>query len=95
MGDHKGKTYKEHHDHRNGECDLPDVYDKNGGWNKSGGCYYTWTWDWINSGDARCGCPTCSDKGYNKQQNRRARKQSKRDIQQEYLDYEGKENDLY
>lgn len=53
------------------ECDLPEDPRKDEGHHD--GCHWTYTAEFISSGEARCGCKVCSDNDYFKQMNRRER----------------------
>jgi hypothetical protein len=59
------------------ECDLPDSpterqtnYD---------GCHYDYTYSWINSGQARCGCNLCQDTLWRREENRRQRRAARQE----------------
>lgn len=64
------------------ECDLPaSPWDKDTRPYSYSACHYTWTYAWANSGEARCGCPICSDTVGRKQETRSKRRAAKRAAQ--------------
>lgn len=61
------------------ECDLPDDPRKDRGhWD---GCHWSETRTWANSGEARCGCFSCSDQVWRRQENRKERRAGKAEAQ--------------
>lgn len=59
------------------ECDLPEDPRKEQGDND--GCHWTYTQEFISSGQARCGCRVCSNDQYYREQNRKDRYKGKRE----------------
>lgn len=63
------------------ECDLPaDPWAKDDREFQYSMCHYTYTWSWINSGDARCGCPMCSDSVGRKLERRKDRRMAQAEV---------------
>lgn len=76
---------KEHHDHRNGVCDLGPGYDHDLRF-RPGRCYIDAEW-WRP--EFRCHCGMCSGNAYGygpKQRNRRLRQAKRKDILQRLFD---------
>lgn len=73
---------KEVHDHRFGECNLPENPLNQTSWR---GCYYTWSWNGRNS---FCGCHLCTDYEYRIIHNRSERRKSKSRCKQFVVDPE-------
>lgn len=63
-------------------CDLPaSPWDKDDRPYSYNACHYTHTYSWVNSGEAKCGCPLCSDTVGRKHETRKKRRASKRAVQ--------------
>lgn len=61
------------------ECDLPKDPRKDQG--NYDGCHWTYTREFMSRGEARCGCRTCSQDDYYRNENRKARHAAKREAQ--------------
>lgn len=69
-------------------CDLPaSPWDKDDRPYSYYSCHYTYTYSWINTGEARCGCPMCSDTVGRKQETRSKRRAAKRAVRNWEVEY--------
>lgn len=66
---------------RHPECDLPaSPWDEDNRPYSYSACHYTYTRSWIATGEARCGCPFCSDTVGRKQVTRKERRNGKQAV---------------
>lgn len=77
LGDSPG-NYVPKHDHRHGDCDLPEF--SRDYWRRDTRCTWTWTSEWINSPDARCDCKLCRGSIGRRVDNRKARYSARSEI---------------
>ena len=77
-----GISVEEVHDHRFGECDLPEFPGKDH-INIRGYCMYSWNY---NGKNAFCGCNMCTEHLWRKRQNKSFRRKSTEMLNPKYLD---------
>jgi len=72
------------HDHTDGVCDLPDLYDPNQVWHFGGGhC----RWDWLPDGHGLCSCGLCHCGEVRRRARRLERQQTRRDLRATVLEW--------
>lgn len=73
----------EHHDHRDGICDLPPAPTKENILRAGGHCCWAWSWDGVNW---YCGCGMCVQQDERKAKARRERRGARRAIAEQLAD---------